>query len=576
MEETYARIPAHLREYVVEQDYSAYDEIDQAVWRFTMLQAFNQLKHTAAEAYVKGLDQTGLSIDRIPRVDEMDQCLRAFGWNAVAVSGFIPPRAFQEFQALGILVINAPIRTWDHLAYTPAPDIIHEAAGHAPIIPDADYRAFLTRFGQLGRMAFSAKEDVAVYETIRALSELKEDSTATEDAVAQAENQLLRALDEVHYTSEASFLTRLHWWTVEYGLIGTPENYQSYGAGILSSISESIMLHLPEVRKLRLRARCVETAYDITEQQPQLFVVENFQQLDEILDQVTADFAFRVGGKLALQRFLASGEVGTVNFNSGLQITGVLSEILGKEPGYLRFTGACALSMGGTILTGHGREYHADGYGTPLGRLADSTALSSLSEYDLGRFNYKGPGSLVTLNYISGVRVEGNLDRILKGDDGNLMLLSFSHCSVTLGDQVLFDPSWGVYDLGVGEAVPTAYSGAADSNYWAETQFSGEKYPRQKRNDERNQKLLALFSRFEETRLMETQAALPILEEIAEQLMSENRNQWLLAWMMLERLVEADCGLQLASKLKTFMLGIEATNPKEIPVTMGLKILGMA
>ncbi len=574
--QTLDRVPAHLREFVVVQDYDAYDEIDQAVWRFTMLQAFNQLKHSAHESYVKGLAQTGLSIDRIPRVEEMDRCLSEFGWGAVAVYGFIPPRAFQEFQALGILAINAPIRTWDHLAYTPAPDIIHEAAGHAPIIPDPTYRAFLTRFGRLGRMAFASREDFGVYEAIRVLSDLKENTSATAAELVQADERLLAALDNVRYTSEATFLTRLHWWTVEYGLIGTPHDYKSYGAGILSSISESIMLHLPEVRKLRLRARCVETDYDITERQPQLFVVENFAQLDELLDQVTADFAFRVGGKLALQRFQASGEVGTLCLNNGLQVIGVLGELLGEAPDYLRFSGPCALALDDRILDRHGRDRHADGFGSPLGRLADGTSLSTLSEYDLGRYNYKGPGSRVTLVYQSGVRVEGNLVHSIKGRDGNLLLLTFQDCRVTLGDRLLFDPAWGDYDLAIGESVPSAYAGAADPSYWPETRFSGDLFPKRKRHSATSERLLCHYREFAAVADKPISKALPIYENLGEQLLTQFPDQWLLAWMIMEKLVGADRGLKLASRLKTFMLEIEKQRPKEIPVTMGLKYLGLA
>ena len=93
--------------------------------------------------------------ERIPRIAEMDACLGDYGWGAVAVDGFIPPRAFQEFQALGIMTIAANIRSSDHIAYTPAPDIVHESAGHAPIVPDPTYREFLRCIGEVGSKALS-------------------------------------------------------------------------------------------------------------------------------------------------------------------------------------------------------------------------------------------------------------------------------------------------------------------------------------------------------------------------------------------------------------------------------------
>ncbi|MGA7121114.1 MAG: hypothetical protein WBY94_13500, partial [Polyangiaceae bacterium] len=143
-------MPAHLRRFVVEQDYSQYTAVDQAVWRFVLLQTHSRLIHTAHPAYKEGLAATGISVDRIPSVAEMNDKLSRFGWGAVCVDGFIPPRAFQEFQAHGILPIAGEMRTREHLVYTPAPDIIHEAAGHAPILPDPVFAGFLRRIGDLG------------------------------------------------------------------------------------------------------------------------------------------------------------------------------------------------------------------------------------------------------------------------------------------------------------------------------------------------------------------------------------------------------------------------------------------
>ena len=575
MHETYDRIPGHLRQYVVQQDYGSYDEIDQAVWRFTLMQTYQQLKDTAHPAYVKGLNQAGIYLDHIPRIEEMNDCLSAFGWGAVCVDGFIPPRAFQEFQALGVLTINAPIRRADNLSYTPSPDIIHEAAGHAPIIPDPVYGAFLRRFGKLGRLAFASVEDRAVYEAIRQLSAIKENTGSSAAEIDRAMLELWQANDAVTFTSEASFLSRFHWWTVEYGLVGTPEDYKIYGAGILSSVGESMMLHLPEVKKMRLRSRCVETDYDITEQQPQLFVTEDFAQLDEILDQVVVDFAFRVGGKLGLQRALASGEVGTVKFNSGLQVIGTLQETH-AEHSYLSFSGPCALAFEDKILPGHERDRHPQGYGTPLGRLDDGSALSSLTEYDLGRFKYKGPGSPIRLHYRCGVRLEGRLDKVATNRDGCLMLLTFSDCKVTLGDKLLFDPGWGEYDLGVGEMTPCVHAGAVDESYWPRTEFSQARCPKEKQYGARGQQLLRFYQQAIEAWKTEGAGALPVFERITATLVKEYPDHWLLAWNLLECLVSADRGVQLASKLKAHMLAIEEKDFSHIPVTLGLKNLGLA
>jgi len=576
LRDTLDRIPAHLRKYVVNQDYDNYDEIDQAVWRFTLLQTYNQLKVTAHESYARGLEQTGIFLDQIPRIEEMNDRLAAFGWGAVCVHGFIPPRAFQEFQALGILTINADIRRADNLAYTPSPDIIHEAAGHAPIIPDPVYARFLRRFGEVGKRAFSSREDLAVYEAIKHLSSIKEQRGSSEADIEAAMDRLHAALDAVAFTSESAFLGRLHWWTVEYGLIGKPDDYKIYGAGILSSVGESTMLHLPEVKKMRLRARCVETDYDITEQQPQLYVVESFEALEAILDQVVADFAFNVGGRLALQRAVASGEVGTVWLNSGLQVIGELSELIGEGPDYLRFSGPCALARDGKILEGHHRDHHAEGFGMPMGRLVDGTSLSSLGEYDLGRFGYRGPGSPLSLHYQSGVRLEGKLEKVLTNSDGGLTILTFSDCRVTLGDRLLFDPAWGVYDLAIGESVPKAHAGACDDHYWPASDFSNETYPKPKRYSDDEQRLRQLYQQSQQVWRNGVDTALPEFEKITEILEKNYKEHWLLHWNLLEKLVEADRGVRLAARLKTTMKAIEARDFSRIPVTLGLRYLGLA
>src|ERR1700753_3561622 len=237
------RVPHNLRRFVVEQDYSQYTEIDQAVWRFVLLQTYERLARTAHPAYAQGLGSAGISVARIPRISEVSAGLERFGWSAVCVDGFIPPRAFQEFQAASILPIAADMRTKEHLVYTPAPDIIHEAAGHAPILPDARYAAYLREIGEVGKKAFSSPEDARVYRAIFELSEVKETPGVTAAAITAAETRLSRALEKVTYTSEASRISRLYWWTAEYGLVGTPRDYKLYGAGLLSSLWESHACH---------------------------------------------------------------------------------------------------------------------------------------------------------------------------------------------------------------------------------------------------------------------------------------------------------------------------------------------
>ena len=202
---------------------------------------------------------------------------------AVCVQGFIPPLAFLDFQANCLLPIATDIRTLEHIEYTPAPDIVHEAAGHAPILLDKDYRKFLENYAKTARKAIFSHQDIKLYEAIRKLSDLKENPDSHITEISRAEKELKLANQNITWTSEASKIARFYWWTAEYGLIGSIENPQIYGAGLLSSLGEAQSCLLDTTKKIALNLKCLNQSYDITEPQPQLYVVKNFEQLNEMI-----------------------------------------------------------------------------------------------------------------------------------------------------------------------------------------------------------------------------------------------------------------------------------------------------
>ena len=132
-------LPSHLKDFIIDQNYQQYTARNQAVWRYVMRRNLDYLSKVAHESYLIGLQKTGISIDRIPSLQKMNEILEKIGWGAVCVDGFIPPAAFREFQKYKVLVIDADIRSINQLEYTPALDILTEAAGHAPFIADAEY-----------------------------------------------------------------------------------------------------------------------------------------------------------------------------------------------------------------------------------------------------------------------------------------------------------------------------------------------------------------------------------------------------------------------------------------------------
>ena len=181
------RLPPHLKQYIKPQNYDQYTPINQAVWRYVMRKNVSYLSEVAHDSYVSGLEQTGISIDAIPSMYGMNRILKEIGWAAVAVDGFIPPNAFMEFQAYNVLVIASDIRQLENIEYTPAPDIIHEGAGHAPIIANPEYAEYLRRFGEIGAKAISSAKDYELYDAVRHLSIIKEAEGTPSEEIELAE-----------------------------------------------------------------------------------------------------------------------------------------------------------------------------------------------------------------------------------------------------------------------------------------------------------------------------------------------------------------------------------------------------
>jgi len=351
-----ARLPPHLRRFVVAQDYEAYTPRDHAVWRHILRRLVRHLADRAHPAYLRGLDATGIGTERIPSLDEMNVKLARLGWSAVCVRGFIPPAVFTELQSIRVLAIAADIRTHEHIEYTPAPDIVHESAGHAPIIAEPEYAAFLERAGELGFRAIASREDEEVFEAIRGLSIVKEDPLASPGEVAAAEQRLADAGAARRYTSESVRASRLYWWTAEYGLVGALDAPKIYGAGLLSSIGESVHCLTDAVEKLPLTLACADVEYDITRMQPQLFVAREFGQLAELVDALAAQLAWRRGGDLGLARALEARTVNHVRLADGLEVSGVVRAV---ERGARRATdslqSAVAVVGGPSMLSRVGR-----------------------------------------------------------------------------------------------------------------------------------------------------------------------------------------------------------------------------
>lgn len=530
-----AKLPRHLKQFIVAQNYEKYTPIDQAVWRYVMRQNYSYLKNVAYYPYIKGLNRAGLSIEYIPDLQTMNDNLGKIGWGAVTVDGFIPPAAFMEYQAYRVLVIAADIRQINHIEYTPAPDIIHESAGHAPIIADTDYNNYLSYFGSIGAKAMFSAKDFELYEAIRKLSILKEATGANEYDIAKAEKELRYINENMGEPSEMALLGRLHWWTVEYGLIGTLEDPKIYGAGLLSSIGESASCMNANVEKLWYNKYTVNYTYDITKTQPQLFVTATFQNLIDVLEEFADSMAFRKGGTESVMKAINCKNVATAVYSSGLQVSGVFTD-LGVDSNddltFIKTTGPSALSFEGKQLHNHGKDYHADGFSSPVGKLKGvAKLLEDYTNEDLRTAGYYS-GDRTQMVFESGITVDGRIDNILREND-KIILITFSDCTVTeTNKNILFKPEWGKYDMAVGEKIVSVFNGAADKDAYEEVTLISQEKTHKTIYDIRTQQLHSLYKSVRSIR--ETGTGFEQLPGIFEEIKTHHRQDWLCVLEILE------------------------------------------
>ena len=530
-------LPLHLRKYIVTQNYEKYTPVDQAVWRYILRQLRAFLSKHAHECYIEGLEKTGISVERIPRIEEVSEKLEKFGWRALPVSGFIPPAAFMELQALGVLPIASDMRSLDHLLYTPAPDIVHEAAGHAPILIHPEFAQYLKNYATVARKAIISKEDLDLYEAIRDLSDLKEDPNSTSDQIQKAEAHLNHVSKSISHISEASLLSRMNWWTAEYGLIGSIESPRIFGAGLLSSVGESRWCLSDKVKKIPLSVDCLNYSYDITEPQPQLFVAKDFSALNTVLDEMASQMAFKVGGAKGLDKAITAQTVNTIELSSGLQISGVVKSYQTDSHGvcYVQAEGPTQLSYQDQELPGHNKEYHAHGFGSPVGTLKKfpSTCPSQLSNLQLQELGVVA-GETCDLEFTSGLKVHGKVKSITQKNQ-RILLVSLENATAKLGDRVFFEPAWGTYDMALADKVVSVYGGPADRVAYGETEDFVAKKVAPPRYTQEQLTLHGLYQKIRNIR--EQNTTLSKLDEISE-VLTVLAKSYPLEWLLRLEVVE--------------------------------------
>jgi phenylalanine-4-hydroxylase len=350
--------------------------------------------------------------------------------------------------------------------------------------------------------------------------------------------------------SEASRLSRLYWWTAEYGLVGTPSDYKLYGSGLLSSLWESFSCHDPQVTKIPLGAGVTEVDYDVTRPQPQLFVTPSFEALHDVLDAVVAELPSVRGGEGALEAALAAREVATIELVGGLAVSGVLER---------RFT-----SDGRSTLLSIAGPARAEVAGVSLKGPAIEVVLGE----SCAALERVAPGRIDVL-LAGGVRLRGELARIERGTDGTALLQLKSGEFGSLSEAQLLP---GHMVAIAGEALG-AHAGAPP-DFYPETELPDAKVPKPRSLPPRERELLGLYeSALAALRSPLGSEVVPAFERIHQALVRDFEDDWLLRWNLLESLQKLGHHPPLAGELHRELSRLEVFYRHRQPIASGLAYL---
>jgi phenylalanine-4-hydroxylase len=301
---------------------------------------------------------------------------------------------------------------------------------------------------------------------VRHLSIIKEAARTPREEINDAQNHIEQLQQNMGEPSEIALIRNLHWWTVEYGLIGTPENPKIYGAGLLSSIGESAWCMKDKVKKVPYSIEAAYTSFDITQPQPQLFVTPDFAFLNQVLEDFADTTALRTGGLVGLQKLIDSKELGSIELSTGLQVSGNFESLIAHKgkPVYFQTKGNTALAYREKELVGHGIEQHSTGFGSPVGNLKGiNLAIENMAPRDLKAYNIY-EGQTVSLEFEGDITVSGEIITGTRNLGGAIILVTFKNCKVTHDGKTIFESQGEPYSMAVGEKIVSAFNGPADVN----------------------------------------------------------------------------------------------------------------
>jgi len=246
-------------DHTIDQNWDAYTDEEHAVWDLLYKRQIEVLPGRAADEFLQGLKALDLGRGGIPNMEKISDELEAItGWRVVAVPGLVPDEVFFEHLANRRFPAGQFIRKRSELDYLQEPDVFHDVFGHVPMLTNPVFADYMEAYGKGG------------------LRSLKWNSLKN--------------------------LGALYWYTVEFGLIQTDQGMRIYGAGIVSSKTESIFA-LEDASPNRIAydlERVMTTDYRIDDFQQTYFAIDSYKQLfDTTVDKDFAPLYERMKGTYA-------------------------------------------------------------------------------------------------------------------------------------------------------------------------------------------------------------------------------------------------------------------------------------
>jgi phenylalanine-4-hydroxylase len=247
-------------ELFIHQPFELYSADNHSAWRDLYARMIPRWRAYANPHFLRGIENLALPEETVPRLDDVNRFLKPLtGFQAKAVSGYLPAFAFFDCLRDRTFPTTITIRDGAKLDYLPEPDIFHDVAGHVPMHTDSAFAEALVRFGECAHTAAELSSEIA--------------------------DEHLRAK---RLTSIIKAMARFFWFTVEFGLMRGRSDLKVYGSGLLSSFGEiQHAIESPDVQRYPIQLEwAINQGFAIDQYQPLLFVVDSFDHLFSLVDRL--------------------------------------------------------------------------------------------------------------------------------------------------------------------------------------------------------------------------------------------------------------------------------------------------